>query len=203
MRTWDVQHQWMLSQPPKSDVQWENGGPNWQVSSFSSCDIGSELGESKGLQDPPGTAAQGFAEALSWEQASQGGPRLLSHAKQLRDLEDKHRALGNPTSSLWFFSNLRMETRSSLTREADSLSFVAKQQLFPTFTSTSLSLNSPAHSFLTGESQCMSPKFSGRLGVQQPRVYTVLWKLQGEICISLLHFKSFWTFSISDKSYLW
>lgn len=93
----------------KSDVQWENGGPNWQVSSFSSCDIGSELGESKGVQDPPGTAAQGFSEALSWEQASQEGSQTSQPCqtaqglrRQARSTGQRHfKPLGSSVTSEW------------------------------------------------------------------------------------------------------
>lgn len=169
------------------------------------CDIGSELGESKGARDPPGTAAPGlFWRCLIWERASQEGPRILSHAKQLRDLKTSTEHWATPIQASGFFSDRRMETRSSRTREVDSLFFVAKQKSFPAFTFSKPQFPCwSAPSCLTGESQCMPPTFSGRLRVQQPHVYIVLWSLQGEIWISLPNFKPFWTCSISDKSYLW
>lgn len=147
---------------------------------------------------------QGFSEALTWERASQEGSQTSQPCQTAQGLRRQAQSTGQPhfktlgssVTSEWKPGHLSPEKQIPcplwLSRNYSLLLLVL-----------SLSLNFPAHSFLTGESQCMPLKFSGRLWVQQPDVYTISWSFQGEIWISLLNFKSFWTFSISDKSYPW
>lgn len=150
------------------------GAPTGRSALFHAVTLVQSWGKA-GVQDPPGTAAQGFAEALSWEQASQGGSQTSQPCQTAQGLRRQAQSTGQPhfkplgssVTSDWKPGHLKPEKQIPCPLWLSS-NYSLLLLVLP------LSLNSPAHSFLTGESQCMSPKFSGRLGVQQPRVYTVL-----------------------------
>lgn len=79
----------------KCDVNGERGSLAGQLS-FILCDIGSELGAREGHEVHLTGSPKAFRQ-LSVPGRSIPGrvPNLLRHAKQFRDLEGKHRALGN------------------------------------------------------------------------------------------------------------
>lgn len=78
----------------KSDVQWENGCPIL-------CDIGSELGESKGHEIHLAQQPRAFLMLSELGTASQEGSQTSQPCQPAQGLRDRHRALGNPNSSLW------------------------------------------------------------------------------------------------------